>query len=84
MTENEDQEQPKQDPKIALAKLRQLLGSRKFWAAVAALGIVVMKAYKPDFPVTEEQLSNLLYVIIAYIMGTAIEDGMRSSLTSGV
>jgi hypothetical protein len=84
MTEIEKQEQPKQDPKIALAKLKQLLGSRKFWGVVAALVIVIVKAYKPDFPISEEQLSNLLYVIIAYIMGTAIEDGMRSAMTSGV
>jgi hypothetical protein len=55
-------------------KAKQLLGSRKFWAAVVGLGLVVVKAYNPNFPIAEDQLTNLVYVVIAYILGTAIED----------
>jgi hypothetical protein len=55
-------------------KLKQLLISRKFWAAAVGLALVVVKAYDPNFPLAEDQLTNLVYVIVAYIIGTAIED----------
>ena len=58
-------------------KLKALLGSRKFWAALVGTGLVVVKAYKPDFPLTEEQLTQVVYVIVAYILGTAVESGLR-------
>jgi hypothetical protein len=54
-------------------KALDLLKSRKFWAAVVGLGIVVMKAYKPDFPLSEAEITNLVYVLIAYILGTALD-----------
>ena len=60
-------------------KLLGLLGSRKFWAAVIGLGLIVAKAYKPDLPVSEEQVTSLVYVLVAYILGVAIEDGGRAA-----
>jgi len=54
-------------------KFKALLASRKFWAAAVGTGLVVVKAYQPDFPLTEDQLTNVVYVIVAYILGTAIE-----------
>lgn len=60
-----------------MEKLTYLLKSRKFWAALVGLGFVVLKAYRPDFPISEEQVASLVYVLVAYILGVAIEDGLR-------
>lgn len=54
-------------------KWKQLLSSRKFWAALFALLMIVVKAFWPEFPLAEDQLTNLVYVLMAYILGTAIE-----------
>jgi len=59
-----------------MSKSKQLLTSRKFWAAVVGLVLVVVKAWQPDFPVEEEQLTSVIYVLVAYILGTGIEDGL--------
>jgi hypothetical protein len=60
-------------------KFKQLLGSRKFWAAVVGLTLVIIKVWKPDFPLAEEQLTAVIYVLVTYILGTGIEDGMRGA-----
>jgi len=59
-----------------LEKFKQLMGSRKFWAALIGLVLVVVKAWQPDFPLAEEQLTSVVYVLVAYILGTGIEDGL--------
>jgi hypothetical protein len=59
-----------------MEKFKQLLGSRKFWAAFIGLALVILKAYRPDFPLGEEQLTVVVHVLVAYILGTGIEDGL--------
>ena len=59
-----------------MEKFKQLLGSRKFWAALIGLILVVLKAWHPDFPLAEEQLTAVIYVLVAYILGTGLEDGL--------
>jgi hypothetical protein len=59
-----------------MSKLKQLLGSRKFWAALIGLCLTLIKAWQPDFPLGEEQLTRVVYVLVAYILGTGIEDGL--------
>ncbi len=56
------------------AKWVFLLKSRKFWAALVALGLVIFRAYHPDFPIDDANLTQIILVIIAYIVGTAFED----------
>jgi hypothetical protein len=68
-------------PKIeqpGLEKLKQLLKSRKLWAALIGLGLIVFRAYEPDFPIDDEGLTKIILVLIAYIGGTALEDGLRA------
>jgi hypothetical protein len=57
-------------------KFKLLLGSRKFWAAIVGLVMVIVKAFVPDFPIAEDQILALVIVLVSYIMGTALEDGL--------
>ncbi len=59
-----------------MQKFKQLLASRKFWAAFFGLALLIIKAYQPDFPIQEEQITALVYVLVAYILGTGLEDGL--------
>jgi hypothetical protein len=59
-----------------MSKLKYLLTSRKFWAALVGLLMITLKAWHPDFPLTEEQITDFVYLLIAYITGTALEDGL--------
>ncbi|GAP22241.1 hypothetical protein [Leptolinea tardivitalis] len=64
-----------------MQKMIDLLSSRKFWAALVGLAVIILKAYRPDFPVSEEEITNLVAVLAAYILGTAISnaaDGLKS------
>ncbi len=65
-----------------MSKLKLLLASRKFWAALIGLLLITLKAWKPDFPLAEEELTNIVYVLVAYIMGTGIEDGLARHSSS--
>ena len=63
-----------------MQKMINLLSSRKFWAALVGLAVIILKAYRPDFPVSEEEITNLVAVLAAYILGTAISnaaDGLK-------
>jgi hypothetical protein len=62
-----------------MEKIKLLLGSRKFWAALIGLALIIIKAFRPDFPLAEEQLTAVVYVLVAYILGTGIEDGLSRS-----
>lgn len=54
-------------------KLVQVLKSRKFWAAVIAL---VVAFFGDRAGIDQEMLTNAIYVLVAYILGTALEDGL--------
>lgn len=54
-------------------KLKELLKSRKFWAALLAVAFVLLKTYAPNLALDEQAITELVYVIVAYILGTAIE-----------
>jgi len=55
-------------------KLIYLLKSRKFWAAIIGLAMIILKAFKPDFPLSEDQITGMVVVLVGYIFGVAIED----------
>jgi len=59
-----------------MEKLKMLLGSRKFWAGLVGLVLLIIKAWKPNFPLEAEPLSGIVAVLAAYILGTALEDGL--------
>ncbi|MBP7228629.1 MAG: hypothetical protein KA988_05910 [Longilinea sp.] len=59
-------------------KLKRLLASRKFWAALIGLALMLIKAYRPDFPISEEPLTGIVALLAAYILGTALEDSVSA------
>ena len=44
--------------------------------AVIGLGLIIIKAYRPDFPITSDQMTAIVVVLVGYILGTAVEDGL--------
>jgi hypothetical protein len=67
-----------------MTKLKYLLTSRKFWAAFVGLLLLTLKAWYPDFPLAEDQLTDFIYLLIAYITGTALEDGLTNINTKQI
>lgn len=57
-------------------KLKVLLRSRKFWAALIGLMMLIVKAYAPSFPLSEDQITEVVTLLVAYVLGTALEDGL--------
>ena len=66
---------PVQLPPELGTKLTLLLRSRKFWATVVAVAFI---ALGPRAGVEQEALTAAVVTIVAYILGTALEDGLRS------
>ena len=60
-------------------KWKALFRSRKFYAAVVGLVMVLLNAFVPDFPFDGEQLLYFVVTVASYILGTALEDGLARS-----
>ncbi len=58
------------------SKWKSLLSSRKFWAALVGLLFLTIRHYDPNFNVPEEEAVAFISVLAAYILGTALEDGL--------
>jgi hypothetical protein len=56
------------------SKLLGLFRSRKFWASLIGTVIVVLNDVVPGFPFDADQVTNIIYILAAYILGTAIDD----------
>jgi hypothetical protein len=62
-----------------MEKLKGILKSRKFWAAAAGIIVTVVKAYDPKFPLSEEQVTVIVGLLAAYIVGTGLEADRRNA-----
>jgi hypothetical protein len=60
-------------------KWKTLLSSRKFWATLVGLVFMIIKTVKPDFPLDGDQLAGILALLVSYILGTALEDGLSAN-----
>ncbi len=57
------------------SKFLSLLKSRKFWAAVIGLALIVARNLIPNFlPFGDQDITAVVLVLISYILGTALED----------
>ena len=54
-----------------------LLKSRKFWAAVVGVVYSMIYLVWPDFPIPEESVAGVVGTVVSYILGVALEDGLR-------
>ena len=61
--------------RIPSDKLYYLIGSRKFWASIVALALVL---FGPRAGIQGEELTAAVLTIVAYILGTALEDGLST------
>lgn len=61
-----------------MEKWKMLVGSRKFWATVVGLLFLVIKNFDPTFDVPENETIAFVSVLAAYILGVALEDGLRN------
>ena len=50
------------------------LTSRKFWAAVIAVLVIVLRSTVPTFPISDQLVSDIVLTLIAYIIGTGLSD----------
>jgi hypothetical protein len=60
-------------------RLAGLLASRKFWAAAVGVVFTVVQAVWPGFPLQPEQVTEVIALLAAYILGTAVEDRLITS-----
>jgi uncharacterized membrane protein len=56
-----------------MEKIKSLLASRIFWASLVGLVMVMARAAMPTFPLENEALTQVLYLIGAFIFGEAVE-----------
>jgi uncharacterized membrane protein len=62
-----------------MSKWKLLLGSRKFWAAFVGLVFLVIRNFDPGFDVPENETVAFVSILAAYILGVALEDGLRAN-----
>ncbi len=59
--------------------LKNVLKSRKFWAALVGLVYSFVAVLLPDFPIREETMTNGIAILMTYILSVALEDGLRGN-----
>jgi len=74
-----DVHQEPPDGAVIKSRLRMLIGSRKFWAAAVGVVFTVFQAVWPDFPLQAEQVTEVIALLSAYILGTAVEDRLTTT-----
>lgn len=55
--------------------MQTLLVSRKFWAAVLTLVVIVVAAFAPGFDLDSEAGAGLAVIAVSYIIGVAVDPG---------
>ncbi len=57
--------------------LAGLLRSRKFWATLAGLIVILLRSLSPQFPLADEQITAIILTLAAYTFGTGLQDGLN-------
>ncbi len=65
------------------ARLMQALRSRKFWAALAGVTLVVLQIVLPEAGEGVQELNRAVYLLAAYILGIGITDARRGQHADG-
>lgn len=53
--------------------LKAVLRSHKFQALIAGLAMIAIKSFFPNFPLTEEQLTEIVAILGVLIVGTGVQ-----------
>ena len=56
--------------------IKSLVSSRRFWAAVASIVVVVAKDKLP-FPVTDDQITQFVMAVGAWIVGESLRSSQK-------
>jgi uncharacterized membrane protein YdjX (TVP38/TMEM64 family) len=64
------------NPKPAREILAGLVKSRKFWATLAGLLVVIIRTFRPDFPLGDDQIVAIVLTLSAYTFGTGLQDSL--------
>lgn len=51
---------------------QDLVKSKRFWAAIAAILVVVVRDKFPNLPFSEDQISQIVMVVAAWIVGDSL------------
>jgi hypothetical protein len=62
------------NPQGAHITMKPLLTSRKFWAALVGLILVVLHNFVKDLPLSDQAITDAVYILVAYILGTGLSD----------
>ena len=57
-----------------MVKFLSIFKSRKFWAAIVGIAVMILRELVPNFPIGDEQISEMVLLLVAYIIGVAVED----------
>jgi len=63
--------------------LKNALKSHKFQALVSGLIIIGIKSFLPNFPLTEQQLTEIIAIISALIIGAGVEGVVQNVSPKG-
>jgi hypothetical protein len=67
-----------------LNKFQVLIRSRKFWASIVGVGLIVLRTFVPSFPIADADLTKIVFVIVAYVLGTGLEDSKAYPVDSAL
>jgi hypothetical protein len=56
-------------------EMNDLLTSRKFWAAVLSLIVILIAAISPAFQLDVDQAAGFAIIVVSYIVGVAVDPG---------
>ena len=57
-----------------MVKFLSIFKSRKFWAAIVGIAVMILRELVPNFPIGDEQITEMVLLLVAYIIGVAVED----------
>jgi hypothetical protein len=55
--------------------MKDLLVSRRFWAAFIAVAVILVAVFVPSFEMDNEEAAGLVIVISSYIIGVTVDPG---------
>lgn len=55
--------------------MKDLFISRKFWALVFGLVVVVIAAFSPNFSIDPETAAAFAVIVVSYVLGVAVDPG---------